>query len=204
MYNPIVTKAFSYSAADSLRYGKTSFGDALLVSKQVLEADQGTRYIQVSLGGWDMHNNIYTGGGSIFAMGKQVDDGLSEFIKDLKANGKFNDTLIVMMGEFGRTVGAITATGGRDHFLQQFCVMAGGGIKGGRAIGSTDARGGATDDPGWSEQRDVKPEDIEATIYSAVGVNYLSIRYDDPFKRGFEYVPGGNDGVYKPINELWG
>ena len=204
MYNSVVDKAFRYSTADSIRYGNTSFGNSLLVSKQVLEADHGTRYIQVTLGGWDMHTNIYTGGNNIFTMGKQVDDGLSEFIKDLKANGRFNDTLIVMMGEFGRTVGAITAAAGRDHFLQQFCVMAGGGIKGGRAIGSTDARGGATDDPGWSEGRDIRPEDIEATIYSAMGVNYLTIRYDDPFKRGFEYVPGGNDGVYKPIDELWG
>lgn len=205
MYNPVVDRAFKYSTADSVRYGNTSFGNSLLVSKQVLDADQGTRYIQVTLGSWDMHTNIYgPGGNNIFTMGKQLDDGLSEFIKDLKANGKFNDTLIVMMGEFGRTVGAITAAGGRDHFLQQFCVMAGGGIKGGRAIGSTDARGGATDDPGWSEGRDIRPEDIEATIYSAMGVNYLTIRYDDPFKRGFEYVPGGNDGVYKPVNELWG
>ena len=205
MYNPVVSKAFSYSPTDSARYGSTGFGNSLLVSKQVLEADQGTRYIQVTLGGWDMHTNIYAANGtSIFSMGKQLDDGLSEFIKDLKANGRFNDTLIVVMGEFGRTVGAITAAGGRDHFLQQFCIMAGGGIKGGQVIGSTDARGGATLDPGWSEQRDVRAEDIEATIYSAMGVNYLSIRYDDPFKRGFEYVPGGNDGVYKPINELWG
>jgi len=205
MYNPVVNKAFTFSTADSVRYGNTTFGQALLVAKQVLEADQGTRYIQVSLGGWDMHTNIYgANGNSIFTMGKQLDDGLSEFLKDMKANGKLNDTLVVMMGEFGRTVGAITAAGGRDHYLQQFCVMAGGGIKGGRAIGSTDARGGATDDPGWSEQRDIRPEDIEASIYSAMGVNYLSIRYDDPFKRGFEYVPGAKDGIYKPINELWG
>ena len=147
MYNPVVDKAFRFSTADSARYGSTGFGNSLLVSKQVLDADQGTRYIQVTLGGWDMHTNIYApNGNSIFTLGKQVDDGLSEFIKDLKANGRFNDTLIVMMGEFGRTVGAITAAGGRDHFLQQFCVMAGGGIKGGRAIGSTDARGGATED----------------------------------------------------------
>ncbi len=204
MYNPVVNKAFSYSPADNLRYGNTSFGASLLTAKQVLEANQGTRFIQVTLGGWDMHTNIYgPAGTNIFTIGKQLDDGLSEFIKDLKANGQFDQTLIVAMGEFGRTVGAITAAGGRDHFLQQFALVAGGGTKGGRAIGTTDARGGATDDPGWSEQRDIRPEDIEATIYSAVGVNYLSIRYDDPFKRGFEYVPGANDGVYKPINELW-
>ena len=47
-------------------------------------------------------------------------------------------------------------------------------------------------------------EDVEATIYSALGINWTNIRYDDPFGRGFEYVPFANDGLYKPIDELWG
>jgi len=58
-------------------------------------------------------------------------------------------------------------------------------------------------DPGWSQGRDVKPEDIEATIYSAMGIDWTYVNYNDPFHRGFEYVPGGKDGVYAPINELW-
>ena len=65
------------------------------------------------------------------------------------------------------------------------------------------AAGDLTDDPGWSRQRDVKPEDIEATIYSAMGINWTTIRYDDPFGRGFEYVPLAKEDVYGPINELW-
>ena len=59
MYNPTVTNAFQYSAADSTRYGNTSFGNACLIAKQVLAANQGTRYIEITQGGWDMHQNIY-------------------------------------------------------------------------------------------------------------------------------------------------
>ena len=50
----------------------------------------------------------------------------------------------------------------------------------------------------------MKPEDVEATIYSAMGIDWTTVRYDDPFGRGFEYVPfANNDGLYKPIDELW-
>ena len=211
MYNPTVDKAFKYSTADSMRYGNSGFGNALLTSKQVLESNQGTRYIQVTVGGWDMHSNIYGLNGARtgpnaglynMAMG-QLDPAVGELIKDLKANGSLNETLIVMMGEFGRTVGKVTLQGGRDHYLQQFCMFAGGGVKGGKVIGETDEAGRVTVDSGWSEGRDVRVEDIEATIYSALGINWTNIRYDDPFGRGFEYVPSANEGLYKPIHELW-
>jgi uncharacterized protein (DUF1501 family) len=207
MYNPAVDKAFKYTTADSARYGNTAFGNALLTAKQVLEANMGTRYIQVTLGGWDMHNNIYaTGAGvtSVFSLGKVLDDGLGALIGDMKANGQLNETLIVMMGEFGRTVGALSATAGRDHYLQQFVLFAGGGVKGGRAIGITDDSGARTREFGWAADRDVRVEDVEATIYSAMGINWTNIRYDDPFGRGFEYVPYANEGLYQPIHELWG
>ena len=125
-------------------------------------------------------------------------------LADLRASGQLDRTLVVMMGEFGRTLGKLTATAGRDHYPQQFSVFAGAGVKGGRAIGSTDAQGGATLDPGWSRARDVKPEDIEATIYSAMVINWTNVRYDDPFGRGFEYVPFANSqDLYGPISELW-
>jgi hypothetical protein len=210
MYNPTVSKAFGYSAADSQRYGGTGFGNACLVAKQVLAANQGTRFVQITLGGWDMHQNIYglngdpARGTNIFTLGKQLDDGLSALIADLKAAGLFEETLVVSVGEFGRTVGKLSAAAGRDHFQQQFCVFAGAGVKGGRAIGSTTGDGSATAESGWSRGRDIVPEDVEATIYSAMGINWTTIRYDDPFGRGFEYVPSAKDDVYGPINELWG
>ncbi len=210
MYNPSIDKAFKYTAADSARYGGTSFGNACLTAKQVLDANDGTRFIQITLGGWDMHTNIYANNGNIyqgntiFTLGKVLDDGLSALLADLKSSGLLNDTMVVAVGEFGRTVGKITGMGGRDHYPQQFAVFAGGGVKGGRSIGSTDPTGAYTDDPGWSRQRDIYPEDIEATILSAMGIDWTTVRHDDPLGRGFEYVPNAGDDLYGPINELWG
>jgi len=205
MYNPTVDQAFKYTAADSARYGNTGFGNALLTAKQVLAANSGTRYIQITLGGWDMHSGIYApNGNSMFTLGRTLDNGYGALIADLKAAGLLNETLVVMMGEFGRTVGALNNQAGRDHYTQQFAVFAGGGVKGGRAIGETDAQGARTTEFGWSEQRDIRVEDIEATIYSALGINWTNVRYDDPFGRGFEYVPYASEGLYKPVEELWG
>lgn len=210
MYNPDVDKAFKYTAADSARYGNNTFGNACLTAKQVLEANDGTRFIQITLGGWDMHNNIYANNGNplagntIFTLGKVLDDGLSALLADLKSSGLLNETLVVAVGEFGRTVGRLTAQGGRDHYPQQFAVFAGGGVKGGRAIGSTNPTGAMTEDPGWSRGRDVYPEDLEATILSAMGIDWTTIRRDDPLGRGFEYVPGAREDLFGPIHELWG
>ena len=213
-YNATVNKAFQYAAVDAARYGSTSFGNACLVAKQVLSANQGTRYIQITVGGWDMHTNIYGSGLatdtsqslnplSSNCLAKQFDNGMSALLDDLTAAGILNDTLIVAVGEFGRTTGAITPAGGRDHYLQQSIMFAGAGIQGGRALGVTDAAGQNTVTPGWKGNRDVKPEDVEATIYSALGINWTTIRYDDPFGRGFEYVPFGSEGLYFPIDDLW-
>ena len=206
MYNPAVAAAFNYSSADSARYGNNTFGNACLLATKILGSNLGTRYVQIALGGWDMHVGIYgkNGTGGLYTLGKTFDDGVSAMLADLQASGQLDSTLVVMMGEFGRTVGPLTQTAGRDHLQQQFVAFAGAGIQGGTTIGSTVADGSATDDPGWSRQRDVKPEDVEATIYSAMGINWTNIRYDDPFGRGFEYVPFANaDDLYGPINELW-
>jgi hypothetical protein len=202
MYNPVVTKAFSYTAADSALYGSNAFGNACLMAKQVLAANQGTRYIEITLGSWDMHVNIYAAN-QLPNMTKVLDNGLSQLISDLKGLGLLDSTLIVMAGEFGRTVGKLTGAAGRDHHPQQFAFFAGGGVKGGRVIGSTDSTGANTLDPGWSRNRDVKPEDIEATIYSAMGINWTSVRRDDPLGRGFYYVPNSDTDLYGPINELF-
>ena len=103
----------------------------------------------------------------------------------------------------------LNSSAGRDHFLQQFSVFAGGGVKGGgvkggKVIGKTNDTGSDVTEFGWSRDRYIRPEDIEATIYSALGINWrTSIRYDDPFSRGFEYVPFSEDDLYGPINELF-
>ena len=108
------------------------------------------------------------------------------------------------MGEFGRTIGAPNGQSGRDHFLQQAVLMAGARVKGRQAIGKTDERAFAVVEPGWSQDRQIRPEDIEATIYSALGIDWTTVRHDDPLGRGFEYVPTNQGLQYAPIHELWG
>jgi hypothetical protein len=204
MYNPVVNTAFGFSSADSVRYGSSSTGNACLVASQVLKANQGTRFVQItSNDGWDMHQNIYSAA-NLPAKAKILDTAVASLIGDLKANGLFSTTMIVMVGEFGRTVGPLTAAAGRDHLQQQFAFFAGGGVKGGTVIGQTNASGSDTADYGWSQNRYVYPEDIEATIYSAMGIDWTTVRHDDPLGRGFEYVPTTEGVTFYPVNELWG
>jgi hypothetical protein len=208
MYDSQVQSVFTYSSADSVRYGSSSFGNALVIAKQALAANLGTRFIQVTIGGWDMHVDIYgeasnKGKTNIYTLGNQFDAGVAALIGDLKAAGMLESTMIVAVGEFGRTPN-FTAALGRDHWLNQFAFFAGGGVQGGRIIGSTDAQGANIVDNGWSQNRAVNPEDIEATIYSAMGIDWTTICYNDPFHRGFEFVPQSlGPDYYNPINELF-
>jgi hypothetical protein len=208
MYNKIVDSTFAFSSTDSQRYGSSSFGNACLVAKQILAANQGTRFVLITNLNWDMHQDIYgqqnPKGNNLYTMGTPLDNGYSALLTDLQTSGLLSQTLVVMVGEFGRTVGPLSAAGGRDHWLQQSCVFAGAGVKGGVAIGSTTADGSATADPGWGRARTINPEDIEATVYSAMGIDWTTVRHDDPFGRGFEYVPFSDQNLYGPINELWG
>ena len=212
MYNPTVDNAFTVSTQDSLRYGNgtagTGFGNALVVAKQILAAEQGTRFVQVDFGSWDHHQNIYSAN-VLPAMGAQLDNGLGALLDDLVASGRLNDTLIVMLGEFGRTP-ALSAAAGRDHYSIQSALFAGGGVRGGKVIGATNATGSAIDPAnyGWAGSgvggpRTIWAEDIESTMYSALGIDWTTIRYDDPFGRGYEYVPFAKDGTYGPIKELF-
>jgi hypothetical protein len=212
MYNQAVQQAFNFTVADSVRYGSSQFGNACLIAKQILGANQGTRFIQISFGSWDMHQDIYgqqnPKGNNMFTMGPQLDNGVGALLGDLKSSGLLDETLVVMVGEFGRTPGGLTPAGGRDHYLLQTAAFAGAGVKGGKVIGATSADGSSITEFGWNGSgntgpRNVWPEDIEATIYSAMGIDWLKIRQDDPFHRGFEYVPFANQGTYGPINELW-
>jgi hypothetical protein len=208
MYNPVVSKAFAFTAAEANRYGSgtaaTGLGNACLVASKVLSTDQGTRFIQItSNDGWDMHQNIYAAN-TLPAKAKILDDAVSALLADLKANALLDQTLVVMVGEFGRTVGSLSGAGGRDHFPQQFAFFAGGGTQGGRAIGQTNATGSDVADFGWSQDRYVYAEDIEATVYSAMGIDWTKIRRDDPLGRGFEYVPQTGPFQFYPVHELWG
>jgi hypothetical protein len=209
--SPDVNRLFAYTADESMRYGTTGFGNSLIIARNLVAARRGTRFVQVTLGGWDHHANIYNKNtNSLYTQMKTFDPAYAALLTDLaaapgSAMGRtlLDETIVVVLGEFGRTVGALNAQGGRDHFLRMSVVFAGGGVRGGTLIGQTDAAGKDAAEFGWAANRDVRPEDVTSTIYSALGIDYTTVRHDDPLNRGFEYVPFSKDGTYGPINELF-
>src|SRR5262245_36469710 len=201
MYNSSVDRIFNLDADERIRYGATAFGAACLTARNLLRANLGTRFIQINLGSWDYHQNLYA---QLTPMAGQFDAGLGALLVDLKSAGLLDETLIVAQGEFGRTVGPLNRNNGRDHYLQQSVLFAGARIRGGRALGATDDLGADTVETGWRRDRYVRAEDIEATIYSALGIDWTTLRRDSRFGRGFEYVPGAGDDLYAPVHELWG
>ena len=216
MYNPTVQSAFGFSAADSERYGSSSFGNACLVAKQILAANQGTRYVEITVGSWDMHVDIYglanPKGNNLYTMAPSLDNGVSALLGRSESQRRSGRNAGRDERRVRRAPQAISAAGGRDHYLNQTVVFAGAGVKGGKVIGATTVDPSAntitTTDYGWNGSgttgpRYVRPEDVEATIYSAMGIDWTTIRQDDPFHSGFEYVPFASVGQYGPINELW-
>jgi uncharacterized protein DUF1501 len=212
MDTPEVNTLFSYSSADSARYGSSAFGNGCLVAKQLVAGGRGARFIMVSVGGWDMHSNIYNkaAGTNLYTQTAQLDPALGSLLSDLKAvpgrtAGKalFDETLVLIAGEFGRTVGNLNGQQGRDHFAINSALFAGGGVKGGQVIGATDSVGAAITDSGVSGRTELRAEDIACTVYSALGIDWTIERHDDPLGRGFEYVPYAKDGVYAPIDRLF-
>jgi Protein of unknown function (DUF1501) len=209
MSDPAVNNVFRFTATDQQRYGNTGFGNSCIVARNLVGADLGTRFFQINLGGWDNHSNIYQANAGIYNPSRQLDLGLGNLIADLASmsapDGRtlLDQTLIVVKGEFGRTVGALNGQQGRDHFGVHSTFFAGGGVIGGRAIGGTTPDGRFVDRPGWSQERAVGPEDISATIYSALGINYTTVRRDDPLGRGFQYVPDTASWPVYPVAELF-
>ncbi len=213
MFNPVVEDAFGFTDEESARYGATELGNACLMAKKIVASDQGTRVIQISHRGWDHHQGIYDRnevngrdvGNNLYARCGELDPALSTLINDLEADGLLDDTLVLVAGEFGRTPGQLTNDrNGRDHYLQMFYLLVGGGVKGGTVIGETDPTGAFTIEPGWSRFRDIRPEDMEATVLSALGIDWTTLLTDDPFGRGFYYVPEADKDIYGPVHELWG
>ena len=209
MYDPVITETFRFTAVDQTKYGNSPFGNACIVARNLINANLGTRYIQITLGGWDNHSNIYLANAGIYRSAMQLDAGLGNLIADLSvlpgANGgtRLDETLIVVKGEFGRTVGNVNTQQGRDHFSLHATLFAGGGVRGGQVLGATTADGRFVERPGWSQERPVSPEDVAATIYSALGIDYTTVRRDAPLGRGFEYVPSNGQWPAYPIAELF-
>ena len=171
---------FNVHAADEKlldRYGKHTFGWSCLMARRLVEA--GVNLIQVNLGNnetWDTHGNAFPNLKNYLF--PPMDQAVSALIEDLDERGLLDSTLIVMAGEFGRTpkvfrLPAAYALPGRDHWgAVQTVFFAGGGVKGGTVIGSSDKIGGH---PASDPQ---KPENMAATIYEALGLPRTATWHD--------------------------
>ncbi|MFN0197347.1 MAG: DUF1501 domain-containing protein [Planctomycetaceae bacterium] len=174
-------------AEDRDRYGRDAFGQGCLLARRLIE--NNVRCVEVSCGGWDMHNSIFDGG-SLPARAGILDRAMGNLIKDLAERGLLNETLIVLTTEFGRSP-VINYNAGRDHHPAVFsAALAGGGIKGGQLYGTSDAAGHAVDKDG------VPPADFNATIATSLGLPLDKVVHS-PTGRPFKVAHDG-----KPIAAL--
>jgi hypothetical protein len=201
MYNDSVVDVFRVAFDEYQRYGDSEFGRACVVARNAVRAGNGVRFVSIQSDGWDMHVDVY---GQLARKGRELDLGLGNLIADLDASGHLSRVLIVAMGEFGRTPGALNSRGGRDHHKDAVCaLLAGGGLRGARTLGRTDNIGNKIVEPGWRANRPVRLEDLIATFYSALGIDWTKSRLDTPSGRKFQYVPGAELGDYEPVEELF-
>jgi hypothetical protein len=187
-------RVFTIDPADRDRYGKTSLGDGCIIARNLVEADGGTHFVFVNHYDWDHHGRIYTQG-SHYRLSRELDAALAALLDDLssrtRADGRtlLDETLVVCMGEFGRTPGALNLLQGRDHHQYAFTgLFAGGGVKGGRIVGRTDEIGAKVAESGWNLRRSIYMEDVAATIYSAMGIDWKKTITGTPSGRTFYYI----------------
>jgi hypothetical protein len=169
-------------------YGQHKFGQSCLLARRLIEA--GVTFVEVVHRGWDDHDGAAR---PIAARAPWMDAGMATLIRDLKVRGMLDDTLVVWMGEFGRTPGD-----GNGHFCQAWSsVFAGGGLKTGQVIGKTNEDG---KNPGNSiVDRPVKAADFMATLCLALGID-IKKEYLAPGLRPMPLV----DKIAKPITEILG
>ena len=206
MFDESISSVFALVDQDTARYGDTELGRAAQVARNAVQARNGTSFIALTHGGWDTHQRMFdrNNNPNMYTLSAELDQAIGSLVADLKISGDFDDTLIVMMGEFGRTPGELNLQGGRDHHKDAMSVvMLGGGIAGNRVIGSTDPTGAFVLDPGWSQSRAIVMEDIAATVYSALGIDWTKSIQDTPTGRRFEYVPFADTGLYTSIDEVF-
>lgn len=172
--SPAARRAFDVAAEnDSVRdrYGRTSFGQSALVARRLVEA--GCTFVTVHSGGWDHHWDLEKG---METRLPEVDAAVAALLGDLRDRGLLDTVMVVLCGEFSRTPRmndggnggppGSKGTPGRDHWGNaMFALVAGGGVQGGRIVGSTDAKGERPLD------RPVTPFDLHATIYHVLGVD---------------------------------
>ena len=172
---------------DRDRYGRNSFGQGCLLARRLIEHE--VRCVDVTLGGWDMHNSLWDDDALPTRAGT-LDRALGALLEDLADRGLLDETILAVTTEFGRSP-QVNATAGRDHHPAVFsAVLAGAGIKGGQVYGASDARGHGVAEDG------VAPADLNATIAEALGLPRDEIVMS-PTLRPFQVAHAG-----KPITTL--
>jgi len=176
-------KAFDVaSEPDAMKdlYGRSAFGQGCLLARRLVE--NKVRYIEVNRGGWDTHSNNFE---SVANNCADLDKGLSALLIDLELRGLLQDTMVVLVSEFGRTP-RINNGNGRDHWPYGFSAfLAGGGVKGGTVYGKMDKIGRNP-----VEGRFVDPAGLNATIGYAMGLPLNDIQYS-PSGRPFKIAHDG-------------
>ncbi len=168
------------------RYGRNSLGQRLLLARRLVEV--GVPFVTVYHGGWDHHTNIFN---SLKTKMPPVDQGMAALISDLDDRGLLEDTLVLLLGEFGRTP-KINKDGGRDHWPHAMSIlMAGAGIPGGQIVGATDKNGA------YANENVHSPEDFAVSLYMKMGIDPHQILHNS-VGRPVPLVNGG-----KSISELF-
>jgi len=144
------------------RYGRNTFGQSCLAARRLVE--RGVPYITINYSGWDTHKDHF---GIMRRKLPELDRGMSALLEDLSSRGLLDSTIVWWSGEFGRTPRVDTEApwnGGRGHYGRAFCaVLAGGGFKGGRVVGATDATGSLV------IERPIAPAEVICSIYKLLG-----------------------------------
>jgi len=161
------------------RYGNTNFGRGCLMARRLVEV--GVPFVEVNFGGWDLHQGSFN---TLNTKLPELDQGLGALVEDLEQRGLLSSTVILCMGEFGRTP-RINGNAGRDHFARAWSVLLGGAaIQGGRAIGRTSADGTAVESDPYSS------EDLMATVCQALDIS-LQTTFTTPSGRPIKIAGGG-------------
>ncbi len=159
-------------------YGDSAFGRGCLAARRLVQA--GVRCVEVTLNGWDTHANNHQFHTNNL---KILDPAFSALIKDLRQHALLEKTMVICMGEFGRTL-TINPAGGRDHWPSGFSIaLAGGGIRGGQVIGETDPQG--KEEPTGQ----VHVGNLFATVFSALGIDYQKVN-QTPIGRTVKFSEG--------------
>ena len=206
-----IGKVLAVNPEERKEYGSSSLGDACILAKNLITAQAGTRHILIQHDGWDFHANIYdqSKNSNQYTLSRELDAALSRLLTDLRrtktkdGSSLLEKTMVVCMGEFGRTVGDLTVNKGRDHNrFASTALFAGGGVKGGQIIGATDETGGKVADPGWNKKRSIYPEDVTATMYSALGIDWTKKITNTPSGRAFEYLEPVSGTTFVDFGEI--